>query len=56
MATLTKEEEVSLKANYAMQIQQIKDMGFKNEHTILLMLRDTKGDVEKVSKILASLV
>lgn len=31
-------------------------MGFKNENTILLMLRDNDGDLEKVTKILASLL
>jgi hypothetical protein len=31
-------------------------MGFNNEHTIMLMLRDNKGDMEKVTKILATLL
>ena len=44
---ISEEEEMELRANYAFQLKQIKDAGIEDEQSVLLILKENKGDAQK---------
>lgn len=52
---ISEEEEIELRSNYAFQLKQIKDAGIDDETSVLLILRDTKGDAQKSMEIINKL-